>query len=342
MDDRLDVQVPVFSKQLEGQASDPTEEVYSFLWETWDSWWKPRSVYNVCMIHLETEQKPLQFLYCSTSHKYTDGGAAAAFVHALREAYDALKSQAEVDHSEHPVLEVHQQRLKRFIEGKPCPEGQVDVYLFDINNDSYQHGFGQSVGAMLDEQVCEVMRVAGLRMSCSEEIAWLACMTCAMCRLMPDEKLIKILMVHNGRLGDAEGAIACTSQYVMLTIPCAGERSGTPLADVASRVKYAVTNGKFRRPSVCEQAHARINIGGMVGADGSFSQMFKAHRCRKSSWSRASYVIQLRMDNEGGIWCVKDFKCHQMLDAEDFWRATVCAGLEIAEGWFTSPLGYAT
>jgi hypothetical protein len=25
---------------------------------------------------------------------------------------------------------------------------------------------------------------------------------------------------------------------------------------------------------------------------------------RDPSWSRAPYVIQLRMDNEGGIWCV--------------------------------------
>ena len=40
------------------------------------------------------------------------------------------------------------------------------------------------------------------------------------------------------RLGDAEGAVACVSNYVMLRIPCL-ERGNTPVADICSRVKYA-------------------------------------------------------------------------------------------------------
>ena len=39
------------------------------------------------------------------------------------------------------------------------------------------------------------------------------------------------------RLGDAEGAVACVSNYVMLRIPCL-ERGNTPVADICSRVKY--------------------------------------------------------------------------------------------------------
>ena len=35
--------------------------------------------------------------------------------------------------------------------------------------------------------------------------------------------------------------VACTSNYVMLSIPCL-DASATPLADIASRVKYAVTS----------------------------------------------------------------------------------------------------
>ena len=122
--------------------------------------------------------------------------------------------------------------------------------------------------------------MVGLRIACSEEIAWLACITCALCRLMPDEKVMKILIVHNGRMGEAEGAVACTSQYVMLSIPCTVNRSNTPVADIASRVKFAITHGKFARPGPCEQSHAKINIGGMAGKDGDFSQLFKKHRCR--------------------------------------------------------------
>jgi len=147
-------------------------------------------------------------------------------------------------------------------------------------------------------------------------------------------------MVHNGRLGEAEGAVACVSQYVMLTIPCTNDRSDTPLADIASRVKYAITHGKFTRPAPCEQAHAKINIGGMAGKDGNFSQIFKPHRCKKGNKSRASHIIQLRMDNEGGNWSVKDFKCHGLFDGKMFWEMTVCAGLEIADGWFNDSLAW--
>lgn len=89
------------------------------------------------------------------------------------------------------------------------------------------------------------------------------------------------MLVHNGRLGEAEGAapcfkmillkkaaqVACVSNYVMLKIPCV---DSVPVADICSRVKYvacpgsslfrclsqAVTQGQFCRPSPCEQAHA--------------------------------------------------------------------------------------
>lgn len=40
-----------------------------------------------------------------------------------------------------------------------------------------------------------------------------------------------------------------------------------------------------------------------IGTDGNFAQVFKSPRGREPGWSRAAYLIQLRMDNEGGIWC---------------------------------------
>merc|ERR1712232_1067881 len=172
------------------------------------------------------------------------------------------------------------------------------------------------------------------------EIAWLACITCALCRMMPDEKLIKIMIVHNGRMGEAEGAVACVSQYVMLSIPRTSSRSNTPLVDIASRVKFAITHGKFTRPAACEQSHAKINIGGMAGRDGNFVQMFKTHRCKKSSTSRASHVIQLRMDNEGGNWSVKDYKCLGRFDGKRFWEMAICACLEMVDGWFNNPVAW--
>lgn len=234
------------------------------------------------------------------------------------------------------MLRVNQQRLLRYLSGDSCPQGAVDVYLFDINNDTFNYGFGHSCGAYFSDNVCNLMRMVGSRIACSEEIAWLCCITCAMCRLMPDEKVMKIMIVHNGRMGEAEGAVACVSQYVMLSIPCATKRSNIPLADIASRVKFAITHGKFTRPAPCEQSHAKINIGGMAGRDGYFSQLFKTHKCKKSSTSRATHVIQLRMDNEGGTWCVKDFKCSDRFDGKSFWEMTVCAGLEIVDGWFNN------
>ena len=237
-----------------------------------------------------------------------------------------------------PILDVHQRRLQNYLEHEACPKEAVDVYIFDIVNSIYRHEYGQSVAVNFTEKVCDTMRRAGLRMSCSEEIAWMACIVCAMFRLMPDEKFIKILLVHNGRLGEAEGGVACTSQYVMLSIPCTCARSGTPIADIASRVKYDITHGRFRRPGSNEQAHARINIGGMAGSIGDFSQVFKTSKGKNSSWSRAPYIIQLRMDNEGGIWCVKDFKCHQMIEAYLFWQTVVCVGLELSDGCFTNPV----
>merc|ERR1712117_194420 len=110
------------------------------------------------------------------------------------------------------------------------------------------------------------------------------------------------------------------------------------MGDIASRVKHAITNGKFKRPAAGEQAHAKINIGGMIGSEGGWTQVFKSAWSRKSSWSRAPHVLQLRMDNEGGIWCVKDFKLHQFWNPQSFWEAVMCIGLEIADGCFNDPL----
>lgn len=332
--------VHTVSKDINGWTEDLADEVHAILGQTWDSWWDPQSMVNVCMINLNQGDRLRQFLYCSTSHKYCDGGGAAAFVRALVESYECCVRAEQVVCTESPVLKLQQDRLWNYLSGQPCAEGTIDAYFQDINHDTFYHDIGNSVAVHFTDRVCESVRVVGLRVGCSEEIAWLTCITCALCRLMPDEKLIKILMVHNGRIGHAEGSIACVSQYVMLTIPCAGERGNVPLADVASRVKFAVTNGKFTRPAPCEQAHAKINIGGMVGSDGNFSQVFKTQRSRKAGRSRAPHVVQLRMDNEGGMWIVKDFKCHKIFEPQQFWTAVICASQEIAQGWFTNPVSW--
>merc|ERR1719316_1342113 len=106
----------------------------------------------------------------------------------------------------------------------------------------------------------------------------------------------------------------------MITLPCAAPRANTPLADIASRVKFAVTQGRFTRPAPCEQAHAKINIGGMIGSEGGFTQHFRTGRSRDPGRSRAPHVLQLRMDGEGSIWSVKDFKMHGIFDARLFWQ----------------------
>jgi len=324
----------------EGWASNPVGEVYDILGQTWDSWWNPQSMVNVCVVTLNTGSAPRQFVYASTSHKYCDGGGAATFMHSLSEQYEARVRGELGDLDETPMLRVMQERLQNYLQGFPCVPGTVDAYFQDINHDSFNHGGGQTSGVVFTPAICDLMRVAGLRMACSEEIAWLACMVCALTRLMPDEKLIKVLLNHNGKLGEAEGGVGCTAQYVLLSIPCAGPRANTPLADVASRVKYAVINGKFRRPGPCEQTHAKVNIGGMVGIDGNFSQVFRTHRPRKGGRSRAPHVLQLRMDNEGSVWCVKDFKLHRNWKADDFWKATICVGMQFVEGWFADPLSW--
>eukprot|EP00435_Cladocopium_sp_Y103_P054863 s86_g18.t1 len=317
------------------------DEVYRVMNESGWAWWRSDSSLNMCLIQLEQNSEVTSCVYCSVTHKYADGGAVAAFVTALSEAYAMLERGEMPSCEEHPVLAVQEQRLWRYLEGLPGREGQVDVYLFDIVNDMYNHKWGHSVGVDFTMKICDLVRAAGRRMACSEEIAWICCMSCAMLRLMPDEEMLKLMIVHNGRLGDAEGAVACVSNYVMLRIPCL-ERGNTPVADICSRVKYMVTHGQFSRPRSTEQAHARLNIGGMIGTDGNFVQLFKTGRGRDPSWSRAPYVIQLRMDNEGGIWCVKDFKCHEFLDPTTFWRAAVGAAQEIAEGNFTTPVAPAT
>eukprot|EP00439_Symbiodinium_sp_Y106_P031624 s1175_g3.t2 len=357
LEDGAALNIPVLSQSLKRGGECNADEVYRaslkhrcdlavWIWQAhsfrvmndsgW-AWWDSTSALNMCLVNMQTDEPVVQFLYCSITHKYGDGGAIAAFVHSLHEAYQALARGEVPSRSEHPILAVQQQRLRRYLSGAAGQEGAVDVYLFDIVNDTYYHKWGHSVGVQFTRGVCDTLRtlgwslvceewMAGQRMACSEEIAWLSCIVAAMFRMLPD-KLLRIMVVHNGRLGDAEGAVACTSNYVMLSIPCL-DASSTPLADIASRVKYAITHGKFRRPTTCEQAHARINIGGMIGTDGDFTQVFKSSRCRSSAWSRAPYVIQLRMDNEGGIWCVKDFKCHEFVDPTKFWTAAVCIGRE--------------
>ena len=304
----------------------------------WD-WWKKDSPLNMCLINLDINgEVPTFCLYCSVTHKYGDGGAAAALVTAVADAYAALERGEPVSRQEHPVVSVQEQRLWRYLEGKPGEKKNVDVYLFDIVGDIYNHKWGHSVGTDLTDSVCDLVRAAGRKMACSEEIAWLGCMSCAMLRLLPEEQLLKLLIVHNGRLGQAEGAVACVSNYVMVKIPCI-DKTTTPIADICSRVKYAISQGDFCRPRSTEQAHARINIGGMIGTDGHFVQLFKsAGTGREAGWSRAPYMIQLRMDNEGGIWCVKDFKCHEFLDPTTFWRATVAVAQDIATGKYTNPL----
>mmetsp|Transcript_78171 Transcript_78171/g.121958 ORF Transcript_78171/g.121958 Transcript_78171/m.121958 type:complete len:1461 (+) Transcript_78171:78-4460(+) len=311
-------------------------KVHNVLGKNWYTFWNDESPVNICVVELAGKQ----YLYCSITHQYADGGAAAAFAHSLREHYDLQCQPHKPSVVEHPILKVHQERLQRYLRGDPCPEGSLDVYLFDINGHIFQNDWGHSLGVYFSDNVCNTMRMVGLRVACSEEIAWLICITCSLCRLLPDEELIKILIVHNGRIGDAEGGVACTSQYVTFSIPCANLRSETPLADIASRVKFAIAHGKFTRPAPSDQFHARINLGGEIGKDGDFQQLFKEHRSKKPGWSRATYILQLRMDSEGGNWKVKDYKCHQLIDSTLFWQTAICVGLEIADGWFTSPLSY--
>lgn len=340
-DPRHVVRVRPLSTDLSGPTSNAADEVFDFVFKTWNTWFDTTSAVNVCMVTLHTGECPRQFVYCSITHKYSDGGSAAAFLHSLSESYEAQLRGNPVPRVESTVLSVQQERLQLYLSGVPPPLGAVDVYFQDINADSFNHGRGTSIAVNFTHKVCDTIRLAGQRIGCSEEIAWLGCITCALCRLLPDEKVIKLMMVHNGRIGEAEGTVACVSQYVMLSIPCASERSNTPLADIVSRVNFAITHGRFTRPAPLEQAHAKINIGGMIGVEGHFVQVFKTMSSKKGSTSRAPHVLQLRMDNEGGIWAVKDCKIHNELTPSDFWRAVICVGKEIADGWFTDPLGFA-
>jgi len=345
------IRVKELAHESEGWANNIADEVHDVLNKRSQEWWDPQAMFNFCVVCLRTEpMSSRQFLYTSTSHKHTDGGGAATLIHAISETYAALQQQQLCggDTSigtvvgggrafrERPVLRVQQERLWHYLEGRACPRGSIDTYLFDINNDSFYHDMGNSVGALLTLRVCDAVRMAALRMACSEEIAWLACMVCALLRLMPSERLIKVLMVHNGRLGDAEDLVACTSQYVMLSLPFGafGGDAGTPLADVASSVRYAVAAGNFTRPESCEQAHAKVNIGGMLGTEGHFHQHFRTHRPRKPGQSRAPHVLQIRMDKEGETWSVKDFKLHKYWETKMFWEALVCAARAFAQGRF--------
>merc|ERR1719401_1379860 len=86
---RYRINVPMFETQSDEWTTNPADEVQRYLGKVWYSWWNPRSCVNVCVVTLKTSSKSRQFLYASTSHKYSDGGAAAALLHALSEAYES-------------------------------------------------------------------------------------------------------------------------------------------------------------------------------------------------------------------------------------------------------------
>jgi hypothetical protein len=339
-DPRFQLQVPCRVEEVDEWKGDLAQQVHHALGPLWSSDWNEKSPVKAYMAELRLGAQSRQFLYVAITHKYADGGAVSAFLQALSDAYASRLEGRPRPPAPHSALEVNHQRFRRYLDGGAAPLASVDVYLFDINNLTFQYKFGTSSGVYFSESACSLMRHVGARLACSEEIAWLSCIVCSMSRLMPREDVLKIMIVHNGRMGEAESsAVACVSQYVMLTIPClSSRRSTTPLADIASLVKDTISHNHFRRPEPCEQAHAKINIGGMAGRIGDFEQIFKEHRCRPGGRSRATHVIQLRMDNEAGIWCVKDFKCHNDLDGLRFWEMALSVGVEVCDGWFLNAL----
>lgn len=342
-DPRFHLGMPCLAVEVDQWEGDLAKQVQSAMGPLWAEWNEKVPV-QAFMAELRLGQEVRQFLYISITHKYADGGAVSAFLQALSGAYTSRLEGRPPAPSQHPVLEVNHQRFQRYLEGGAAPSASVDVYLFDINNQTFQYKFGTTSGVCISENTCNLMRSVGVTLACSEEIAWLSCIVCSMCRLMPHEEVLKIMIVHNGRMGEAEsGAVACISQNVMLTIPClSSRRAVTPLADIACIVKDTISHHHFRRPEPCEQAHAKINIGGMAGRVGDFEQIFKAHRVRPGGKSRAAHIVQLRMDNEDGIWCVKDFKCHNDFDSSRFWEMALSVGLEICDGWFLNPLHWKT
>eukprot|EP00913_Durusdinium_trenchii_P001207 g1110.t2 len=101
--------------------------------------------------------------------RYGDGGAIAAFVTALGDTYAALERGEVPSGDEHPVLGVQEGRLRRYLTGLPGRPGEVDVYLFDVVSDMYNHRWGHSVGTDFSWKVCELVRVAGRRLACSQD-----------------------------------------------------------------------------------------------------------------------------------------------------------------------------
>mmetsp|Transcript_60797 Transcript_60797/g.112803 ORF Transcript_60797/g.112803 Transcript_60797/m.112803 type:complete len:1471 (-) Transcript_60797:43-4455(-) len=332
--DRL-AQVKQMTERVDSWQANPAEQADAVFRSRQSSWWDNAAAVNNCVVSLECGMEKKHFFYSSITHKYADGGASAAYVHSVGDFYQQLRSHNAAAATEHtPVLEILENRLWRYVSAARCPQGSMDVYTFDIVHDIYDHQRGLSLNVEITPKVCEMMHLAGQCMGVSEEVAWMVCLTCALCRLLPDENIIKILLVHSGRMGDAAGAVASMSQYVMLVIPVARPRAATPLADIASRVSDAITKGLFRRAAPCEQAHMRVNINGVIGRAGPFAQVFKnpSWRWRDGRPSRAAYAIQLRMDKEGPTFSVKDFKCNEVLNARQFWHAVTCIGLEFATG----------
>ena len=76
------------ARESQGWASNLADEVQDVLGQTWEDWWNPQSGVNMCVVTLNTASGPRQFLYCVTSHKYSDGGAGASLVHAVVEGHD--------------------------------------------------------------------------------------------------------------------------------------------------------------------------------------------------------------------------------------------------------------
>merc|ERR1712004_905513 len=110
---------------------------------------------NVCVVNLNVGGATRQFLYASLSHKYCDGGSAAAFVHFLGERYEARLRMGSGACAETPVLRVQQERLWTYLQGYHCPPGSVDAYFMDINDDYFCHDYGYTVGVVFTERVCD-------------------------------------------------------------------------------------------------------------------------------------------------------------------------------------------
>eukprot|EP00971_Amphidinium_carterae_P159388 3159494-Amphidinium_carterae.1 len=236
LDARLDslAKVNLVSAQVDTWQDNPADQAHELIRTTQSSWWDHRIAVNNCVVILKRGEEKKTFWYSSLTHKYADGGAAAAYVHSVGDFYQQLRSGSAISVEQGPVVEILERRLWRYVSAL-CPQDPFAALSFDIVNDIYDHGKGMSLNVEIAPKVCNMMHIAGQCMGVSEEVAWLVCFTCALCRLLPDEKVIKILLVHSGRTGNAADAVACVSQYVMFAIPVARPRAEIPLADIASR-----------------------------------------------------------------------------------------------------------